>query len=179
MARAMFTPDEQAWLKQMIDKNDSNDWVKNGAVDGKWGIQWMLMLMFRRGSTGVSFRDPIHAIDVPISICQSLPYRLAPYTDEGDIPFGVPVFPGHESDIPFYFDKFAGGIGPYADLYFLSKNGNIHTADGMGNDSSYVTHYASQHGMDIDRVFSQAQQQVLIYQGRGQDRALSRREIFP
>ena len=179
MSRTMFTADEQAWLRGLIDNNDAEEWVKNGAVDGIWGAQWRVMLMFRRGSTGVSFRDTNHNIMEPIAVCQSLPYRLFNYVDEGNIPFGVPRFPGHEADIPFYFDKFAAGIGSYADLYFLDSSGRIHTADGASSDNGFVAQYATKHNISVQQVFMQAQQMVLMYQGRGVDRALSRKEIFP
>lgn len=182
MANPWLTPDEQKHLTDLIEKNDAMDIIGTGnpadAPAVRYGEQWWLMLVFQRASTGVSFRDTTHGIMEPIAINKSLPYRLAPYAGESSIPFGIPPFPKNLGRVPFYLEKSDRTIGPYADLYFLDASGKMHDPDGFIKDNASVPVYAEKHG-GMSAFFQAVQMKIFMNFMRGQDRALSGKEVFP
>ena len=184
MATPWLNDDEQQLWKELIERNDNMDIIGTGRLsdppEKRWGRMWFLMLVFKRCSTGVSFRDVTHGIMEPIAINQSLPYRLHPYDGESSIPFGIPAFPKNFGCVPIYYEKNGGpGMGSYADLMFLDSAGRLRNPDGFIFDNASAYAYATNHYGSPGTFFQSLQ--MLIFTNLMQDinRALSGHEAFP
>lgn len=181
-----LTPEEQEWLMEMIQRNQREDIVGNGVRghENQWGKQWYLMLVFQRASGGVSMRDTTHGIPNAIPICQSLPYRLLDYTGEDSIPPGIPVFHRIPDAIPFYWPKedrnrITCVTGHFADLMFLGGDCKYHRWDGFITDNTQASTYARKYHGSEGAFLTHLRNLIQQNQERGEDRALSMREVFP
>ena len=190
MTLPWLTPEEQKTWLELVTRNDKIDVIGTGRTsdppEKRWGMMWMFLLQMKRAEFGVQYRDTTHGIPKPIPVNQSLPYRLGvdwlghPYEGEQDIPFGIPLFPKNMGNIAIYYEKSGGpGMGRYADLMFLDRNGKLHDASGMIFDNATASTYAVNHYGSPGAFFQSLQ--MLIYSNLTQEinRVLSGQEAFP